>query len=99
MIFFSTCLTGQELLLKIEGKDSSETLLIYQKGFKKNHSSINSIEEENQILSRNLQKSGFINLKTSALQQVKDSVFLSDYRLGQSISIIQIFLNNEAMLL
>lgn len=95
MIFFSTCLTGQELLLKIEGKDSSETLLIYQKGFKKNHSSINSIEEEIQILSRNLQKSGFINLKTSALQQVKDSVFLSDFSLGEKISTIKIFYNPE----
>ncbi|RSK42153.1 hypothetical protein EJA19_04135 [Mangrovimonas spongiae] len=86
---------SQNLKLKITSKDSLETQIIHQTGYKTTHDNFKSAINEIDSLKSKLIKSGFIEAKVYNVKKKHDSLVTCKMLLGSKIDSVKIFFNNK----
>ena len=91
-VFFGSQAVGQQLYLVAVGADNIETNAIDSVGYKKEHPNLKSVFEEANSLSDRLKKQGYFSNEVLEYKPENDSTFRFNYRLGEMISSIHIYI-------
>lgn len=73
--FFFSVATGQNIRLDVNGKDSTETVVLKSHISKFEFSDLNTLKSEIESLENSLQKQGYIELERKKFQRISDSSF------------------------
>ncbi|PNQ75376.1 hypothetical protein C1T31_04390 [Hanstruepera neustonica] len=92
---FSLELSSQNLRLKIDGNDKTETALLDSLGYKKNHKDFNSINLEINSLKKRVQSMGYIECTQNTITQINDTTFSSVFALGHKYEFITISYSSQ----
>lgn len=82
---------SQNLYLKINGKDSTQTKIIDSLGYQKTFKNYKSLKSHSLELISKLQNLGFIEIKTSEIRKTESSKFESTFDLKQKFNTIYIY--------
>ncbi|WP_405292075.1 POTRA domain-containing protein [Algibacter sp. Ld11] len=95
ILFFSTEVFCQTLLLKINGSNDTETKIIDALNYTKTHKDYFSIKSEVLNIQKELSKNGYIENNASAIHKVNDSIFSTFINLNNKYSTIRIYYDNN----
>ncbi len=100
LLFFFLCccqLYTQNLSLFIKGKDSTETKIIEDLKYKSDHPSFSSIQKEVKHTFKKLERIGYINIQSTPLQKIKDSVYTTTLNLNKKQNDIKVFYSSDQL--
>ena len=92
---FSTGISAQNLYLEMEGHSKSETLVLNELNYLKNHPDVASIHSEVDSVQTKLYKLGYIEAQLTYLERSNDSTFLAHFKLGNKFESITINYTNS----
>lgn len=97
LIFVNLNLFGQNLYLRINGANNLETKKIDSLSFVKKHLNAKSVATEVNLVLDKLQKNGFLESQVLENKRINDSVFVYNFKLGNRIEFIHIYIgvNNK----
>ena len=97
LIFVNLNLFGQNLYLRINGANNLETKKIDSLSFVKKHLNAKSVATEVNLVLNKLQKNGFLESQVLENKRINDSVFVYNFKLGNRIEFIHIYIgvNNK----
>ena len=96
LIATSSCI-GQNLTLRVKGKDSIESKVIDSIGYLKLHENYISLKYEVDTLQKQLYKIGYIANKRLSFKKVNDSAFTAKLHLKQKTDHIDIYFNTNVI--
>jgi len=82
---------GQNLHLKIEGKDAVETKVIDSLSYNKLHNNAKSIIDETSLLSKKLYSAGYLENRELTHLKTNDSTFVYSYTIGSRTKSLHIY--------
>jgi len=97
LFLFAIGIKGQEIALEIQGKDSLETTIIDQINYQKKHEVLKTIRTEVEQVNGKLQQIGYINLQVNPLKKVNDSLYLSQFKLGEKYSAVKVYYDKASL--
>lgn len=89
-VLVSPVLKAQNLHLKIQGKDSTETAVLAAFGYQKRFTAYQNLSCAVDSLFFQVQKNGFLDAQTVPIKKVNDSLFVSKFLLGQKYHLLRI---------
>lgn len=100
IFFFTICwnTSAQNFYLKIKGKNNLETKTIDSLIYNTKHKNIKSLTDEIKAFSLKLTKSGYIDNITDEAKPINDSVYISEFILGEKIKFLIINLDTDSLL-
>lgn len=97
-LFFSCCLSAQNLRMKIVGANISENKTIDSIGYNKIQNSAKTIFDETTLFSNKLLNAGFIEHEFVSNSKPDDSTFLFQIHLGKRTEFIHIYIGTNSSL-
>jgi hypothetical protein len=85
---------AQNLYLKIEGKNTTETKVIDSITYKNIHANAKSVADEAALLSAGLYRAGYLENRETANIKVNDSTFVYAFAVGQKTTGIHIYMGS-----
>lgn len=100
IFFFTICwnTSAQNFYLKIKGKNNLENKTIDSLIYNTKHKNIKSLTDEIKAFSLKLTKSGYIDNITDEAKPINDSVYISEFILGEKIKFLIINLDTDSLL-
>lgn len=92
LLLFSFSIQAQKLYLKIEGTTQSQTNTVDSIGYDKEFDFAKDIEEEANRFQKKLIENGYLESEKIKTNKVNDSTFLVEFRLGNRIDKIHIYI-------
>ncbi|WP_223151076.1 hypothetical protein [Flavobacterium sp. GP15] len=100
IFFFTICwnTSAQNFYLKIKGKNNLENKTIDSLIFNTKHKNIKSLTDEIKAFSLKLTKLGYIDNITDDAKLINDSIYISEFILGEKIKFLTINLDTDSLL-
>lgn len=99
LTFFSILIcqlsAGQRLFLETAGSDAKETATIDSIGYEKIHQNGKSVQSEVNLLKTKLERRGFLSSEIISETKPNDSTFRYQFRLGNRISRVHIYIGKD----
>lgn len=86
---------GQNRYLKINGKDEEQTKVIDSIGYLKLFSTNKEVVDENNLLIKKLEKSGYLEHQLIENKKTNDSTFIYTYNIGIKTKYLYLYIGNE----
>ncbi|MCK8141525.1 hypothetical protein MW871_06415 [Flavobacterium sp. I-SCBP12n] len=100
IFFFTICwnTSAQNFYLKIKGKNNLENKTIDSLIYNTKHKNIKSLTDEIKAFSLKLTKLGYIDNITDDAKLINDSIYISEFILGEKIKFLTINLDTDSLL-
>ncbi|MAX70814.1 MAG: hypothetical protein CMC76_06875 [Flavobacteriaceae bacterium] len=88
-------MSGQSVLLKIEGENKKTSAVIDSIGYAKSFKNYQNIEKEINLVKKNLTRLGYIDTTIEDISKENDTLFVAQFFLGKKIERIRIYYDNN----